>query len=303
MATHIESGSGTNFIPQLWAGTILRTLENNLVGNKICTTDYTGEIKKAGDAVHFNGLNDPDVKEYSGSNIVYESLSDIRRTLNINKQDYFAFDVDDIVAAQANVELRNSQANRAAYKLKDACDKYILKLAYDLSTASSTDAPTGSQLKKDQDAINANKITASVTSKNVLSSIGQMAQKLDEANVTNESKFIVISPAMKLKLILAGVKFQIANGIKGGSGLEFTNDLGFDMYVSNNLHTASGATWCIGGSKNAIAFADQITETEMITRESKFVKSVRGLHVYGAKIIRPEELTIGVFTAAAETEI
>ena len=79
MATHIESGSGTNFIPQLWAGTILRTLENNLVGNKICTTDYTGEIKKAGDAVHFNGLNDPDVKEYSGSNIVYESLSDIRR--------------------------------------------------------------------------------------------------------------------------------------------------------------------------------------------------------------------------------
>lgn len=277
---------GDSFIPELWAGTILRTLENNLVATKICNRDYTGEIKQKGDAVHFGSLADPTVKKYEG-NVEYEELDDSKLTLLVDQFDYFAFDVNDIEKAQACVELQNSQANRAAYKLRDECDKYILKLAQDSSIKNIVEDTT-------------------LDSASVLSSIGLMSQKLDEANVPNEQKWIVITPAVKLKLSLAGIKFGIAEGINGKTGVEWTKELGFNLYVSNNISKTSDAGdvyYCMGGSGSAIGFADQIMDTEIIRRESKFANAVRGLHVYGAKILKPEELVVGKFTIAAETAI
>ena len=272
----------TSFIPKLWEASILRAYENNIIAKQICHTDFTGEIKKMGDSVTFPGLAEPTVSKYTNS-ISYEDLANADVTLVVDQQDYFGFKVSDIIAAQSNINVQGSQTERAGYRLRDACDKYVLGLH----------AQAGGSVTN-----------AAVTSANVISAIGEMNQKLDEANVPNEQKWIVIPPWVKLKLMLAGIKFSIKEGSGAGDGTEWTKELGFNLYVSNNVAVSSdSSSYCLGGSKGAIAFADQLTKVRAMELEDTFDVGVSGLHVYGAKVIKPAELVKGVFKAGAETSI
>lgn len=275
-----------NFVPQIWAATILRTLENNLVGKKICSTEYTGEIKQKGDTVYFNGLADPTISDYSDSvDLTYETLQDARVAMQINQAKSFAFKVTDIEKAQASVDIKGSQAQRAAYKLSEAIDTYIMALYSQLTAG----------------------VTGTVTTANVLSLIGRIKQLLAEANVADKDTWIVIPPWLKLKLELAGIKFQIKNGIDGKDGMAWTDALGFDLYVTNQVKNNGTVlvpvSEVMGGSYTAIAMATQITETENIRLQNTFADAVRGLAVFDAKIIKPKEIVRATLTYAAETTI
>jgi hypothetical protein len=278
--------STANFVPKIWAATIMRTLEDNLIARKICNTTYTGTIKTKGDAVYFDGLADPTISPYTGATISYENLQDSRITLLVDTADMFAFKVGDIEKVQAELDLKGSQAQRAAYGLKKACDTSIMGLY------------TG-----------AGKIVtaATITTANVLSVIGSFQQLLQESNVPESEMWTVIPPWLQLKLKLAGVKFQIKNGINETGSILWTDELGFDMYVTNQVvNTGTVAvpiSQIMAGSKNAIAFADQITETEDLRLIETFDTAVRGLHTYGKKIVKPLELVSGALTFGAETLI
>jgi len=275
----------SNFIPQIWSTKILRTLEDNLVGKRICTLESEGEIKKFGDTVIFNGLADPTISSYSGSSISYEALQDASVVLQINQQDYFAFKIGDIEKAQANVDIKGSQADRAAYKLQQSADTDIVGLYAQAGLTSS----------------------GTITSANIFSKVGEVQQSLAQNNVSDSDMWMVIPPWIRLKLELAGVKFQIANGVNGTGGMAWTDALGFDIYVTNQVaNTGTVATpisKVMAGSYNSIAFASQIMETEAIRLESTFDTGVRGLHVYGAKVIQPNLLHTATFTYSAETTI
>ena len=275
-----------NFVPKIWAATIMRTLEDNLVARKICNTQYAGEIKRHGDAVYFNGLADPTISTYTGADITYENLQDSRITLIIDKADMFAFKIGDIEKVQADMDLKGSQAQRAAYGLKKACDTALMGLYTEAGKTVTAASPT----------------TATVQSV-----IGSFQQLLAESNVPDSDMFMVIPPWLQLKLKLAGVSFSIKNGVNGSGNMLWTDALGFDVYVSNQVvNTGTVAvpiSHIIAGSKNAIAFADQITETEDIRLEKTFDTAVRGLHTYGMKVIKPFEFVTGALTFAAETVI
>ncbi|MFD0673929.1 hypothetical protein [Cohnella sp. GCM10027633] len=274
-----------NFVPAIWSTKILRTLEDNLVAKKICNMDAEGEIKKAGDTVYFNGLADPTITAYTGS-VTYEGLQDAGVTMHIDQQNYFAFKVTDIQKAQANVDLKGSQAARAAYKLKEACDTNIMSL-YGEANLTVTDA--------------------SCDTASILSTMGAIQQELAQVNVPSSDMWCVIPPWVQLKLKLAGIKFQINNGLNGTGGMAWTNELGFDIYVTNqviNTNTVQApVSKVMAGSYNAIAFAQQIIETESLRLESSFDTGVRGLHVFGRKVVRPDLLCTATLTFAAETTI
>lgn len=278
--------STSNFVPKIWAATIMRELHNNLVAKKICTKEYTGEIKKKGDAVYFNGLAKPTIASYTGADITYENLQDSRITLLVDQANYFAFKVGDIEKVQAELDVKGSQAQEASFGLQQEADSYIMGLYAQLTA----------------DA------TVTITSANVLSSIGALKQKLAEANVPENSMWMVIPPWLKLKLELAGIKFAINNGLKSGNGgLSWTDQLGFDMFVTNQVKNtgtvAVPISQVMAGSYNSICYADQLTDTEELRLQTTFDTAVRGLHVYGGKIIRPKEIKLGVFTYAAESTI
>lgn len=271
-------------IEKLVSTKIIRTLENNLVARKICTMDTGSQIKNMGDTVYFPTMAEPTVNTYSGS-VSYEDLEDGSIALLINQKKYFAFKIGKIEEFQSSIDLKGAQTERAAYKLRDTADAYVLGLY------------AGAE----------NTVTsASVNSANVLETIGRMIRLLEDNNVEAGNRWMVIKPWIAEKLRLAGVKFQINDGIDGGmGGLSWVNYLDTDLFISNNVPTSgSEGSWVsqvMAGSYNAIVYAEQILETEVIEKfEGSFGKGIRGLHVYGAKVIKGKELVKCQMTQTAE---
>lgn len=277
-----------SFIPEIWDASVYRTLEDNLVARKICR-NYSNKVANAGDTIHFNGLADPTVSSYAGT-VSYENLAAGRISLLVDKQNYYGFDIGDVDQAMANVDLKGSQAERAAYALKHACDVDLLT--------------------KYSEADTANVVTADTTcdTATIISDIGELWNKLAVNNVMEGNMWLVIPPWVQLKLELAGIKFSINEGINGKGGQAWAKQaLGFDMYVSNNVYNSNTAaapvSYVMAGSYDAIAYAEALQKSEVLRSETAFATHVRGLHIYGAKVIKPKELAYCALTYTAETAI
>ena len=256
-------------IEKVISAEILRTNEDNLLANKVCNTSYVGDIKNRGDSVTFVSLNDPTVYDYNGS-VTYEDVNDSATKLLIDQDKAFSFKIKDIEALRSSVGLEDSQTKRASYLLKNQVDTYVFGLYGNAG-------------------ITLDEVAA--TPANVLNTVATMKQKLEEANVPDGRTWIVVSPFVKTKLMLAGIKFQINNGVNGTGAVGFTDELGCDIFVSNQLAAKNGKTMMLAGSYSAIAYAEQVLETQVIDRlEDSFDKAVRGRLVFGAKVIKPEEL-------------
>ena len=203
------------FIPEIFDASVMRTLEDNLVLEKVCNLKPTKQIAAAGDTIYFSDLADPTITDYTGT-ITHEALKDSMISMIIDKEKTFAFKVNDEDKLMANVDLKGSQAERAAYNLKRAVE-------VDVFTNVITAASAGT-------------VTATVTSATVLSSIAGLAQKLMENNVPENNMWMTIPPWVMIKLKLAGVSFSINQGINGKGGMAWTQDLGFDVYVTNTVY-------------------------------------------------------------------
>jgi len=284
MAANVNADA---FIPQIWDTAIQRTLEDNLVAKKISRTRPRKGATKAGDTVYFNGLADPSVTAYAGS-VTYEGLESGQVALLIDQQNYYAFKVTDVEQAMANVDLKGSQNARAAYQLKKECDTYIMALY--------SDADTGNVITDD-----------TCDSATILSDISSAVRKLEEQNVAEGDMWMTIPPWVKEKLVLAGVVFQINNGTNEKGQMAWANYLGIDIYVTNQVYNSGTASspvsYCMFGAYDAIVYDEALMTSEMIRLEGSFDHGARGLHVFGAKVVRPKELGYMKLTYAAETAI
>jgi hypothetical protein len=274
-------------IPKLISTKLLMTLEKDLVAKKICTMDTGSQITKVGDTVTFPGLADPTINDYTGT-ITYEDLDDAGATLLIDQKKYYAFKIDDIENFQSTIDLKGASTERAAYKLRDTADTFVFSLHAGAGTT----------------------ITATVSETIALSTTSTVIRKLEEANVKPNQRWLVIPPWYKEKLMLAGVKFQVNDGMNGEKGgLSWVNYNDTDIYVSNNLVTTgaegSYVTQCLAGSYNSIIYAEQILKSRFISElEGSFAGGASGLHVYGARVLKPAELVrIAATQAAASSSI
>jgi len=263
--------SNYNSIEKVISAEIMRTNEDNLLANRICNTSFVGDIKNRGDSVTFVGLNDPAVYDYEGT-VNYEDIQDSATVLRIDQDKAFSFKVADLESLRSSLGLKDSQAKRASYNLKKEVDAYVFGLY--------------------EQADNYFEEAKSVTPANVLQLIGEVKEMLETKNVQDGRIWIVVPPFVKTKLMLAGIKFQINNGVNGSGTIGFTDELGCDLYVSNQLATEeNGTVHLMAGSYSAIAYAEQVLDIQYIDRlENSFDSAVRGRIVFGAKVIKPEEL-------------
>ena len=269
-------------VPKLVSTKVLMTLRNNLVAKKICTMDTGSEIKKKGDTVTFTGLATPTISPYTGT-VTPETLKDAGVTLLIDQQNYYSFYVDDIEAFQSIIDIKGTSVEEAAYGLRNTADKYVLGLYAGANTT----------------------VAATVSEIIALSTTATVCRKMEEKNIKPGQRWMVIPPWYKEKLILAGVKFSILEGVGGAKdGMSWANEWDTDFYVSNNL-TQTGAegsyvTECMAGSYNAIVYAEQILKSRVIEEVAgSFASQCDGLHVFGAKVIKPNELIRITATQAA----
>ncbi len=261
--------SNYNSIEKVISAEIMRTNEDNLLANRICNTSFVGDIKNRGDSVTFVGLNDPAVYDYNGT-VTYEDVDDSAILLEIDQDKAFSFKVADLDALRSSLGLKDSQAKRASYNLKKEVDAYVFGLHAD----------AGKTLQATE-----------VTPENVLQVIGEVKEHLEKQNVQDGRTWIVVPPFIKTKLMLAGIKFQINNGVNGSGTVGFTDELGCDIFVSNQLTTKDNTVYMMAGSYSAIAYAEQVLDIQYIDRlENSFDSAVRGRIVFGAKVIKPDEL-------------
>lgn len=144
--------------------------------------------------------------------------------------------------------------------------------------------------------------------------INRMGRLLDQQNVDKQGRWIVIDPVMMEVLMDEDSRFLNADYGDSGAlrnGLVLNNWNGFRVYVSNNLPkvgTGPGTTGTgaqstnygviVAGHDSAVATAEQINKTETYRDPDSFADIVRGMHLYGRKILKPEAITVARYNLA-----
>ena len=275
----------TTFIPELWNARLLNALDKAHVFAGLVNRDYEGEIKKQGDTVHINTIGEVTIGTYTKDTDFAsgpQALTATDSTLIINQAKYFNFAVDDIDTAQAAGDIMDKAMQRAAYGLADAADKYLAdQLAAAITTANGNQVGT---------------TAVALTKENVYENIVKMKTILDKANVPTTGRWLVVPPEM-VALILQDDRFVKTGGTKAEDTLAngwVARAVGFDIYESNNCNSttaSSTTTYTItAGDEGACTYAEQISDTEAYRPEKRFADAVKGLHLYGAKVVDPKRL-------------
>jgi hypothetical protein len=266
-----------NYIPELWNVAMMDDFRKAHVFGKVCRCKIDAPITKRGQTVHITGIGAIAIGDYDGTDITLQSLDDAGVVLKIDQAKYFAFTVDDVDALQANGDLMGEATRKATYTLKDTADSRIKTVMA---------AGAGLSVVNDDGALDVTQ---------VISCVAEMALALDEKDVPEEEQWIIVPKWVNTKLLLAGVYH--ANDLKGNINGFVTGVLGIDMYKSSNCTT----TQPIAGAYGAVAYAEQIIETIAYSPEARFSDALKGLHVYGIKVVKPNALVLGDWTETADT--
>lgn len=277
------------FRSQVWSAVLLDALRKALVYGQpaVVNTDYEGDISQAGDTVKITSISDPTVGTYTpGTDITVEELTDAQRNLVIDQSKYFAFVVDDVDKRQAAGNIMTEAMSRAAYKLKDTADTFIAGLYTDAATAntiSSTALPTATP----EDAYD-----------KILVPLGVL---LDEADVPSDGRYCIVPPWVHGRLLRDDRFVKADHAADNGQALRngmIGRASGFDIMKSNNTpQPSAGSSWIVqAGHPMAISYATQINKVVAYSPEKRFGDAVKGLNLYGAKVVRPNAIAVATVT-------
>lgn len=269
------ANSAANFIPEIFSKKLQAKFYASSVLPQISNTDYEGEISGQGNKVNIRTVPNVTVSNYTGS-VSYADVTTQNIELMIDKAKSYAFKVDDILKVQADIAFQNEASKDAAEQMRIAVEQDVLG-----------NIVTGSTTVLDK---------ASVSASNILDHVLEAGRKLDELNIPESDRFIVLSPLyiemlkktdLKLAYLTGDGVSPIRNG-KVGMIDRFT------VYQSNLLAIGTGGdankTLALAGHPKATCFASQFVKTETVRLTDTFGDGVRGLKVYGYKVVVPDAL-------------
>jgi hypothetical protein len=301
-ANSVSGQTNSFFLPSVYSKKVLNFFRKASVVEAITNTDYAGEISAFGDSVKI--IKEPviSVSDYTrGSDTTATKLTDQELTLVVDSAKAFKFIVDDIESNMSHVNFKEVASSSAAYALRDSYDAAVIAAMFSGCSSSSPDHIIGS----DSSTADAT-MTHATNSVDLLGSDGtgvdaidlmaRMARLLDDQNVPEEGRWFVAPPSFYEELAQSGSKLlsvdfnagqgSIRNGLVSSGKLR-----GFDMYKSNNIAATSNASGkVLAGHMSSTATANTILSTEVLRDPSSFGDIVRGLHVYGSKVLRTEAL-------------
>jgi hypothetical protein len=307
-ANSVAGQTNSFFLPSVYSKKVLNFFRKASVVEAITNTDYAGEISAYGDSVKI--IKEPviSVSDYTrGSDTTDTKLTDQEITLVVDSAKAFKFIVDDIETNMSHVNFKEVASSSAAYALKDSYDAAVLATMFAGCSASSPDHIIGADAAAGTGGVA--ETTASVdllgsdgTGVDAIDLMARMARLLDDQNVPEEGRWFVAPPSFYEELSQSGSKLlsvdfnagqgSIRNGLVSSGKLR-----GFDMYKSNNIATPTTATGKVmAGHMSSTATANTILSTEVLRDPTSFGDIVRGLHVYGAKVLRDEALVSAFYS-------
>lgn len=289
------SYSGT-FIPEIWSKKLIEKFYDATVLTAISNTNYEGEIRSQGDLVKIRTIPTLTINDYqSGQTLVNQRPESEIVELLIDKGKYWSAIVDDVQDVQSDLELMNMWANDASEQMKIRIDTEVLgSIVPDFHEENK-----GTAAGRISGNINLGETGAplEVNRDNILDVILDMGQCLDEQNRPETGRFLVMPYWATTLLKKSDLKDA---SLTGDSQTPLRNGrVGmvdrFTIYQSNNLPKVndggSSAFYFMGGIDNGLTFASQLTKTESLRAESTFGNIMRGLQVYGYKVIDGRSLT------------
>lgn len=320
MAIGVSAGYGNlpsgNFQAEIYSQKVLKFFRRASVVEDITNTDYAGEIENYGDTVRIIKEPTVSISAYTrGAVVTPQDLADDEITLEVDQAQAFAFKVDDIEERQSHVNFEAMATSSGAFSLKRNYDKNVLQAMLDGAgiKGASGSVDTDSNLGTAGTPVT---VTGSDAGDDVVNLMALMARKLDEQDVPEENRWFVAPPRVYENLYKAGAKI-VEVQVTGDDVSPLRNGLvtnqkimGFTLYKSNALRQSADATTTtdmvsvsgvgtgenvvLAGHISACATANSIAKTEVIRDPDSFADVVRGLHVYGRKVLRPESLVLGI---------
>jgi hypothetical protein len=296
----VATGGQNNgfFLPEIYSQKVQNFFRKASVVEAITNTDYTGEIAAFGDTV--NIIKEPTITTYDytrGATTTKTVLTDQELVLVVDQARAFKFIVDDIEKRMSHVNFKEVASSSAAYALKDQKDSNVLSYISDNISASAPDMVLGSDSATPAASIGAATgyidVGFGTGEVDPIDLLARFARMLDEQSVPEEDRWFVASPefyevlsessSKLLSVDYNGGQGSIRNGLVSSGLLR-----GFKMYKSNNITDGSNANVCMAGHMSAVASAGTMLEVESLRDQDSFGDIVRGLHVYGRKVLRPE---------------
>ena len=313
------------FIPTLWSGKLLAKFYQNTMLSEIANTDYEGELKNQGDTIRIRLAPTITISDYTvGQNLSYEVPTPIYQDMQVNKGKYFGVQVNDVLSYQADMNLMNMFTEDAAKQLKIQIENEVFFNSF------VTEGPVAANYGATAGAISAaynlgTDVTPidQATPENVLKAILRMSTVLDEQNVPEDNRWLIISPFDRQLLMQSSIAQAYFTGDQ--SSVIRTGKIGmldrFSVYVSNLLprgaagkalvsgltDTSTGGAVAsakarrtmIAGTKAAASFAMTVNKTEPLRNQTDFGDIVRGLAVYGRKVVKPQALVVAQVGSAS----
>ena len=313
------------FIPTLWSGKLLAKFYQNTMLSEIANTDYEGELKNQGDTIRIRLAPTISISDYTvGQNLSYEVPTPIYQDMQVNKGKYFGVQVNDVLSYQADMNLMNMFTEDAAKQLKIQIENEVFFNSF------VTEGPVAANYGATAGAISAaynlgTDVTPidQATPENVLKAILRMSTVLDEQNVPEDNRWLIISPFDRQLLMQSSIAQAYFTGDQ--SSVIRTGKIGmldrFSVYVSNLLprgaagkalvsgltDTSTGGAVAsakarrtmIAGTKAATSFAMTVNKTEPLRNQTDFGDIVRGLAVYGRKVVKPQALVVAQVGSAS----
>lgn len=290
-----------NFIPELWSMAVMANIDQRNVGMAVAAnTDHEGELRQAGDTVWVRKFGDILVQPYSKNTpITYQDLPSIKEALTVNEAKIVAFKLDDIDRAQADINILDGYAKRAAVAISNTIDTKIFSY-YGSAHANNRLSSSGSPY--------------TISASNAYTLIVDANKALDLMSVDDGARWIILTPNYKSFLmkdstylikgsvlgdqILSSAKI----GLRPASAREAPNFVGnvsgMDVYFSVNLPSDSGGKYCLFGQGTPISYAAQIPiagpdALEAIRLESTMATAARGLLLHDGKVFSEDAKRLG----------
>ena len=285
----------SQFVPEIWSASLLENLKKTLVYGGCCNRDYEGDISQAGDTVHITSISRPTIRSYTPNSqtIVVDEIFDASRALVIDQMNYAAFKIDDVDARQAKGNVIPAATLETSYGLAESADRYVASLYTGIQAANQVNAGAAITITGGTGATAWTQVWDSI--------LVPLSVKLDEANVPRQGRWAVLPPWLQGAMIrddrfvrvdASGVSEALRNGMVGRAA-------GFDILLSNNCPVPSAnQSVVMAGNDTAITYAEQILKMEAYRPEASFSDAVKFLHVFGAKLVRPDSLAYAVAASA-----
>lgn len=266
-----------DFLTTVWSQTLYKQLDKEYIGVKNCTREFEGEIKNQGDRVKVCGIQPINVFNYTKNtdfNSTLQTLNSESQMLVIDQAIAFNFQIDDIDKTQQNPKLMQYAMQEAANALANKADLHVFSMYESVVT--------GNIMKK-----------TNIKSSEIVDMLLALREQLLKKNVSPNTNIVLeVSPAVGARIAKAKILLSTNNDTELSNGY-VGSLLGFDIYISNNIVTdANGYHKCFARTKRAIAFAEQINHIEAYRPEKRFADAVKGLYLFGSKIMYADELIL-----------